>query len=84
MVFIDRLHNHTRAASPLTLSAGSVGGRQIATERDGREFSFDTLASGLIAGADIDKTSNAANQDSGIGSYINLKTVKPFDMDGQT
>jgi TonB-dependent receptor len=62
----------------------TVGGRQIATERDGREFSFDTLASGLIAGADIDKTSNAANQDSGIGSYISLKTVKPFDMDGQT
>ncbi|MFT5838294.1 MAG: TonB-dependent receptor [Paraglaciecola sp.] len=60
----------------------TVDGRQMASERAGREFSFDTLASELIAGADVYKTSNAANQDGGIGSYINLKTAKPFDMDG--
>ncbi|MFT4941883.1 MAG: iron complex outermembrane receptor protein [Paraglaciecola sp.] len=60
----------------------TVNGRQMATERAGREFSFDTLASELIAGADIYKTSNAANQEGGIGSYINLKTAKPFDLDG--
>jgi iron complex outermembrane receptor protein len=62
----------------------TVDGRQMASERAGREFSFDTLASELIAGADVYKTSNAANQDGGIGSYINLKTAKPFDMDGFT
>jgi len=62
----------------------TVDGRQMASERAGREFSFDTLASELIAGADIYKTSNAANQDGGIGSYINLKTAKPFDIDGFT
>jgi TonB-dependent receptor len=60
----------------------TVDGRQMASERAGREFSFDTLASELIAGADVYKTSNAANQDGGIGSYINLKTAKPFDIDG--
>ncbi|MDP5131634.1 MAG: TonB-dependent receptor [Paraglaciecola sp.] len=60
----------------------TVNGRQMASERAGREFSFDTLASELIAGADIYKTSNAANQEGGIGSYINLKTAKPFDLDG--
>jgi iron complex outermembrane receptor protein len=60
----------------------TVNGRQIATERAGREFSFDTLASELISGADIYKTSNAANQEGGIGSYINLNTAKPFDLDG--
>jgi len=62
----------------------TVDGRQMASERAGREFSFDTLASELIAGADVYKTSNAANQDGGIGSYINLKTAKPFDIDGFT
>ena len=60
----------------------TVNGRQMASERAGREFSFDTLASELIAGADIYKTSNAANQEGGIGSYINLKTAKPFELDG--
>lgn len=60
----------------------TVNGRQMASERAGREFSFDTLASELIAGADIYKTANAANQEGGIGSYINLKTAKPFDLDG--
>lgn len=60
----------------------TVDGRQMASERAGREFSFDTLASELIAGADVYKTSNAANQDGGIGSFINLKTAKPFDIDG--
>jgi iron complex outermembrane receptor protein len=60
----------------------TVNGRQMASERAGREFSFDTLASELIAGADVYKTSNAANQEGGIGATINLKTAKPFDMDG--
>ena len=60
----------------------TVNGRQMASERAGREFSFDTLASELIAGADVYKTSNAANQEGGIGSYINLKTAQPFDLDG--
>jgi TonB-dependent receptor len=60
----------------------TVNGRQMASERQGREFSFDTLASELIAGADVYKTSNAANQEGGIGATVNLKTAKPFDMEG--
>jgi iron complex outermembrane receptor protein len=60
----------------------TVNGRQMASERQGREFSFDTLASELIAGADVYKTSNAANQEGGIGATVNLNTAKPFDMDG--
>ena len=62
----------------------TVNGRQMASERSGREYSFDTLAAELISGADIYKTSNASNQEGGIGSYINLKTAKPFDIDGFT
>ena len=60
----------------------TVNGRQMATERAGREFSFDTLAAELIAGADIYKTSLAENQSGGIGSFINLRTAKPFELDG--
>lgn len=60
----------------------TVNGRQIASERAGREFSFDTLAAELISGAEIFKTSLASNQSGGIGSYINLNTAKPFELDG--
>jgi TonB-dependent receptor len=62
----------------------TVNGRQIASERNGREFSFDTLAAELITGANIFKTSMASNQSGGIGSVINLQTAKPFDIDGFT
>jgi len=61
-----------------------VNGRQIATENEGREFSFDTLASELIAGADVYKTPTAAMQEGGIGSTINVKTARPLDLDGFT
>lgn len=60
----------------------TVNGRQMASERAGREFSFDTLAAELISGAEIYKSSIAENQSGGIGSVINLKTAKPFDLDG--
>jgi iron complex outermembrane receptor protein len=60
----------------------TVNGRQIASERAGREFSFDTLAAELISGAIINKTALAENQSGGIGSVINLQTAKPFDLDG--
>ncbi|WP_395339126.1 TonB-dependent receptor [Ningiella sp. W23] len=60
----------------------TVNGRQIASERAGREFSFDTLAAELISGANIYKSSIAENQSGGIGSVINLQTAKPLDLDG--
>ncbi len=59
-----------------------VNGRQIATENQGREFSFDTLAAELISGADVYKTPTAAMQEGGIGATINVKTARPLDMDG--
>ncbi|NIB44199.1 TonB-dependent receptor [Pseudomaricurvus alkylphenolicus] len=58
-----------------------VNGRQIATENQGREFSFDTLAAELIAGADIYKSPTAAMQEGGIGATINVKTARPLDLD---
>lgn len=59
-----------------------VNGRSIATENQGREFSFDLLASELIFGAEVFKSSTATLQDGGIGSTINVKTARPFDIDG--
>jgi TonB-dependent receptor len=60
----------------------TVNGRQIASERAGREFSFDTLAAELISGAQVYKSSIASNQSGGIGSTINLTTASPFELDG--
>lgn len=60
-----------------------VNGRSIATENAGRAFSFDLLASDLISGADVYKSSNARIQDGGIGATINIKTARPFDHSGQ-
>jgi TonB-dependent receptor len=59
-----------------------VNGRSFASENQGREFSFDLLAAELISGADVYKTSQASVQDGGIGSTINVKTARPFDIGG--
>ena len=61
-----------------------VNGRQLATENGGREFSFDTLASETISGAEVYKSPTASMQEGGIGATINLVTARPFDFDGFT
>ena len=59
-----------------------VNGRVLATENNGREFSFDILASELISGAEVHKTPSAKIQEGGIGATINTKTARPFDFVG--
>ncbi|MDU0353746.1 TonB-dependent receptor [Paraglaciecola aquimarina] len=59
-----------------------VNGRTMATENQERDFSFDTLASELISGTDVNKTYSARMTDGGIGATINIKTARPFDFDG--
>jgi iron complex outermembrane receptor protein len=64
-----------------------VNGRQIATPTDpsqasGRAFSFDTLASELISGVEVYKSSTARLQSGGVGSTIDIKTARPFDYAG--
>jgi iron complex outermembrane receptor protein len=64
-----------------------LNGRQIATPTDpsqasGRAFSFDTLASELISGVEVFKSSVAYLQSGGVGSAINVKTARPFDYRG--
>ncbi|MEP7246170.1 MAG: TonB-dependent receptor, partial [Gammaproteobacteria bacterium] len=64
-----------------------LNGRQIATPTDpsqasGRAFSFDTLASELISGVEVFKSSVARLQSGGVGSAINIDTARPFDYSG--
>lgn len=59
-----------------------INGRQIASENQSRAFSFDTVASELVSALEVHKTSTAAMQSGGIGASVNVKTARPFDIDG--
>jgi len=53
-----------------------------ASQASGRAFSFDTLASELISGVEVFKSSVARLQSGGVGSAINIRTARPFDYSG--
>ncbi|MDC0603018.1 TonB-dependent receptor [Aliiglaciecola sp.] len=57
-------------------------GRRLATDNQGREFSFDTIASELVTAVTVDKTFSAAQPSGGIGSVINIKTARPLSSNG--
>jgi len=57
-------------------------GRLLATENDGREFSFDILAPELISSAAVYKSAAAEFQEGGIGSTIQLRTARALDRPG--
>jgi iron complex outermembrane receptor protein len=57
-------------------------GRRLATDNQGREFSFDTIASELVTSVSVDKTFSASQPSGGIGSVINIKTARPMAAKG--
>ncbi|SEK76922.1 TonB-dependent receptor [Colwellia chukchiensis] len=57
-----------------------VNGRTMSTVSGGRAFSFDTLASELISGAEVHKTQSAKLQDGSIGATINITTHRPLSI----
>jgi len=59
-----------------------VNGRTMATDNQGREFSFDTLSSTIISRAEVFKTSQPDLQEGGIGSTVNIQTARPLDRKG--
>lgn len=59
-----------------------LNGRTIATDNDGREFSFDVLSSDIIQRAEVFKTATPNLQSGGIGSTVNIVTARPFDRPG--
>lgn len=60
----------------------TYNGRLLATENDGREFSFDVIASELIAGAQVYKTQTASQGDGSLGGLVNISSAKPLDNPG--
>ena len=63
-------------------NAVTYNGRLLATENNGREFSFDVVASELIAGAEVFKTPTARQGDGSLGGRINLRPAMPLDNPG--
>jgi len=56
-----------------------LNGRQLATDNDGREFSFDTFSSSIISRAEVFKTATPDVQSGGIGATVNIVTTRPLD-----
>ncbi len=56
-----------------------VNGRIMATDNDGREFSFDVLSSNMIQRTDVYKSSLPQLQEGGIGATVNIVTARPLD-----
>ena len=59
-----------------------LNGRTIATDNDGREFSFDVLSSDIIQRAEVYKSATPNLQSGGIGSVVNIVTARPLDRPG--
>lgn len=60
----------------------TYNGRTLATENLGREFSFDVIASELIAKAEVFKSSEARHADGSIGGLINVVSARPLSNPG--
>lgn len=60
----------------------SYNGRLLATENNGREFSFDLIASELISEAKVYKTAEARLGDGSIGGAVEVKSARPLDQTG--
>jgi TonB-dependent receptor len=61
----------------------TLNGRILATDGDGREFAFDVLPSEVISGADVYKSSDAAQLEGSIGGTVNLSSAKPLSNPGR-
>lgn len=59
-----------------------LNGRPMASDKLGREFSFDTLASEIVSSVTVYKQNHAAMQSGGIGSTIDIQTAKPLSFKG--
>jgi len=60
----------------------TLNGRQLPNTTGDRTFDFDNIASELVSGVNVYKTSDASMAGGGIGSTIELKTLRPLDSPG--
>jgi iron complex outermembrane receptor protein len=61
-------------------NAVTVNGRTLATDNNGREFSFDVLPSEIISGADVYKSPQASINGASIGATIDVRTLRPLEQ----
>jgi len=57
-------------------------GRELATENEGREFSFDVIPSELINAAQVFKSPTASQTDGSIGGLVNIETASALSNPG--
>lgn len=63
-------------------NAVTVNGRTLATDNNGREFSFDVIPSEIISGADVYKSPQASINGASIGATVDIRTIRPLDQSG--
>jgi len=61
-----------------------LNGRTLATDNDGREFSFDVLSSDIIQRAEVFKSAVPNLQSGGIGATVNIVTARPLSVGTQS
>lgn len=61
-------------------NAVTVNGRTLATDNNGREFSFDVLPSEMISGADVYKSPQANINGASIGATVDIRTMRPLNQ----
>ncbi|TYC90455.1 TonB-dependent receptor [Novosphingobium sp. BW1] len=61
-------------------NAVTVNGRTLATDNNGREFSFDVLPSEIISGADVYKSPQANVNGASIGATVDVHTLRAIDQ----
>lgn len=74
------LLNGRRIASSSIAGVGGAADDNIGSSLSNRGFNFDIISADLIGGADVYKTATVGLQDGGIGSTINLQTLRPLQM----
>lgn len=60
----------------------TLNGRQMPVTTGSRSFDFANIASDSISGVQVHKTAYAANPTGGIGSTINVETLRPLNSPG--
>lgn len=64
-------------------NAVTVNARTLATDNNGREFSFDVMPSEIISGADVYKSPQANINGASIGATVDVKTLRAIDQKDQ-
>lgn len=62
----------------------TLNGRQMARTTGGRSFDFQNIASDMVTGVEVAKTSDATLPSGGMGATINLLTARPLETPERT